>query len=276
MEYLNNSLTLTGLDIEVLNGTKYEDLKSNTAMERTFLRKSITFHILSNTNQNIDFIAEEIFRRMNYGHLPMTPQEKRASKNTALKDKFQELAANEFLSLCKINDKSLKRGYGIELVARAFYLFHNFPDKIGPGKFDIEKSLNDLFKCHKKNYGKDDNYKADFDMFIEAHQKVFAYLQNKNDAKQLFSKGKGPVSSIRYEGIIVGILWALKHEPNLDKLNWDALFDLVQKDSEHQYAEDFEFNMQSNGSNALARVKNRIELVRCVLLDKEFGSTYGE
>jgi hypothetical protein len=283
MEYLNNELTLTGLDTEKLNGTRFEDLESNTAMKRTFFRKPITFQILSNTNENIDFIAEEIFRRMNYGHLRMSPQERRVSENTALRDRFQQLVTDDFLTLCKIsekgkgtNERTLRRGYEIELIARAFCLYHNFPDKIGPSKFDISKSLDELFKDHKKNYTEDDNYKTNFDKFIKEHQKIFDYLKDKDEAVQLFSKPKKSFSSIRYEGIMVGILWALKQESSLDKLDWNALFDLVQKDSEHQYADHFEFNMQSNGSNALKRVKNRIELVRCVLLDKEFGSTYGE
>jgi hypothetical protein len=219
---------------------------------------------------------------MNYGHLRMSPQEVRASENTVLKNTFKGLATEEFLKLCKISEKgknsylrSLRRGYDIELIARAFYLFHNFPDKIGPGKFDIEKSLNKLFDKHNEEY-KNKDYKTDFDMFIVAHQSVFDYLKDKDEAKQLFGKSESSFSSIRYEGIIVGILWALKQESNLDNLNWDALFDLIQKDSKHQYAKDFETNMNSNGSNALIRVRNRIELVRCVLLNKEFGSTYGE
>ena len=249
-EYLNNRLTLSGLErLDLLNGTKFEDLP--LARRRKILNISLRGIILS---EDTDMEARvDLFERINTGSQVANPAEvRRGALQGSFMDFVTELAKDPlFNKLAPVSKKQEKVRESEELVARFFAYtdgLDGYKDDVSPFLFRYIKKMNKKFD---ENPGLRNVYQERFVKMLKFVDKSFTLGFRKTKQSQTTPRA-------RFESISVGVSEALSQKPDLvvDENFTNTILE----------SQGFKNEIRSDGANAIRRLKGRIGFMRDALL----------
>ncbi|MBD2849090.1 DUF262 domain-containing protein [Acinetobacter baumannii] len=249
-EYLNNRLTLSGLErLDLLNGTKFQDLP--LARRRKILNISLRGIILS---EDTDMEARvDLFERINTGSQVANPAEvRRGALQGSFMDFVTELAKDPlFNKLAPVSKKQEKVRESEELVAR----FFAYTDGLDGYKDDVSPFLFRYIKKMNKKFDEDPNlknvYQERFVKMLNFVDKSFTLGFRKTEKSQTTPRA-------RFESISVGVSEALAQKPDLvvDESFTNSILE----------SQGFKNEIRSDGANAIRRLKGRIGFMRDALL----------
>jgi uncharacterized protein with ParB-like and HNH nuclease domain len=242
--FYENKLSLKKLEkLTEINTAKFKDLPRSL---QNYI-KNRDFKVIVVDKANID-IRKDIFERINTTSEKLTDAEIRKG---SFSGKFYELILFlkddvDFRDICPVSKAKDKRGEYEELVLR----FFAYKDKYLDFKHDVAIFLNDYLDEMNNLDFDEDAYKYDFKLMVNFIKKHFPIGFRKDSSSKSTPR-------VRFEAIAVGVILALKENPNLEKPNMDWL-----------ESEGFKIQTTSDASNNPDRLKNRIEFVRDGLLGK--------
>jgi hypothetical protein len=243
-EYVNGDLKLSGLEkLTTLNGTKFTELSE--VRRNKFLLRDFRFHVV--TDKATNEIRADIFNRVNTSSNKLSSSEKRKG---AYQGKFYDFIIecskkDSFREICPIPELKANRGEYEELILR----FFAYSESYLKFKHDVEKFLDDYLIGKQKNGFDEETLKADLEL-------VIGFVKQYFDKPYFARKGRDNATPrVRFEALSVGILLALKENPNLvsDNLNWLE-------------SDEFKFHTTTDASNNQGKLKARVEFVRDCLL----------
>lgn len=217
VSFLDNKFKLKKLDILTdLDGFHFEDL--SIPRQRKFKNTVIRMIVLS--DKTTESIRTEMFKRINKGSDNLNDMEVRKG---LLKGSFstfiQEMAKNElFISLCPLSALSVKRQERLELVLRFFAFMDEYPHY----NKSLGKFLDKYLEHKNKTFSEE-----------EESEKLIIFQNMLSFVKKHFEKGfVKPVSKVKltskiyFESVSVGVVFALKKQPELlqkETINLDWL-----------------------------------------------------
>lgn len=241
-EFLTKDFHLKDLEkLNKLNDFTYQDLP--LSQQRKLKNRSLRLIVLSDKAD--EEVRKDLFRRINTGNDELRETEiRKGAYSGPFFDFVQECTENQkFRKLCPINEKKAERGEAEELVLR----FFAYSEEYMNFKHSVKDFLDDYLKRKNKGFDKKRGLTEFNNMlnFVEKHFKTgFARQANHKTTPRM-----------RFEAIAIGVNLALKDNPNLVPKNLDWL-----------YSEQFKIETTTHASNSLQRLKNRIEFVRNSLL----------
>ncbi|MEM8671015.1 MAG: DUF262 domain-containing protein [Planctomycetota bacterium] len=244
--FKSNDLRLSGLSrLPLLNDFHYEDLP--VSQQRKFDNKALRIVVLEDTTT--PETRQEIFDRVNTSGVKARPSEIRRGANQGKFMKFITRCAKDalFEKLCPMSDASRKRYENEELVLR----FFAYSDSYKQFRHDVDNFLTAYVKLQTRKFD-EARMKKEFSEMLEFVQKHFPYGFTKNERAKTTPR-------VRFEAISVGVILALREEPDLVPDNPRSWLE----------SEEFEKETTTHASNSLQRLKSRIEFVRDHLLGLE-------
>ncbi|QNH80663.1 DUF262 domain-containing protein [Pseudomonas protegens] len=245
VRFTDNDLMLAGLKkLTSANGFKFSDFSKPRQLR--FMRK--TLRMIELTELADEETRREIFDRLNSGGTKLnTMESRRGSHDGPFLDFIDELAKNPlFHELCPISRSRSERAEYQELVLRLFAYSDNY---LGFDK-EVDAFLTEYLISKNESFD-EDRLRNEFDSMLIFVKKHFQYGFRKNAANST-------VPRIRFEAISVGVVLALREQP-----------DLVPADpSPWLNSQEFITHTRSDASNSRPKVRNRINFVRDNLLGK--------
>lgn len=245
--FLSNNLKLQELEkLTNLEGFYFKDL--SIIRQRRIKNKSLKMIALSEKTDSEARI--DLFERINTGSDELEKMEIRKGVHSGIfYDFIKECSENElFKKLCPISDKRTLRAEPQEMILRFFAYSENIEKYRG----EVAKFIDSFIKNKKNNFDNKTELemKKNFTSMLEFVNKNF---------ENGFAKTKGATSTprVRFEAISVGVYFALKENPNLDKINIDWL------DSN-----EFQTHTRSDAANNKSKLLGRINYVKDKLLGK--------
>lgn len=252
-EFVLRDLRLGELNsLTALSGFRFKDLPASRQMK--IINRSIRGIVL---NEHADEQARfDMFERINTGSKIANMAEIRRG---ALSGKFMELiielAANQkFMALAPVSKKDQNEREREELVARFFAYssgLEGYKDRPSEFIFNYVKKMNQKSGLDQSLISE---YKRRFIETIDFVGHVFPYGFRRK------ANGKATPRA-RFEAIAVGARLAIDSQPDIKPQDVSDVTSWLTKD-------DFARVTGSDGANAVARLKERIEFVRDRLLEK--------
>lgn len=241
--FVNNDLELSGLTkLTLLNGYKFSDLSKVT--KRRLLKKTLRTIDLQYMDEES---RRELFNRLNTGGTKLSDSEKRYGvRDGNFFELVKELAQNEvFHELCPISKKKADRREYEEFTLR-FFAYSNAREKF---THSVEEFL-DMYLDDMNDQAFDEaQYRKQFHGMLDFAKKHF-----ENGFRK--SPKNTSVPRIRFEALSVGIVEALKVNPNL-----------IPSDTSWIYSDEkFLWLVTSDASNSRPKANERINFVKRKLL----------
>ncbi len=233
-EFLSNGFALTKLEkIPELEGLKFEDFKNSR--QRMIKNKTLRSIVLYDLDNDILDISQMLFDRLNTGGENLTKMEIIKGLQTGeFIDFIFELGEKD--QTLEFFDKNEDRGYREEFLIKYFA----FSDSLDFDK-SIDEYLNDYIDRNNKIFALDNDLKDDNTIQFK---KMFNFLKDNNLINDTKINKKN-----RLLAAYIGTNLALKKKPNISP-------NLI-------FTETF---IQNAKSNSFSKLKENIELVRCILL----------
>ena len=233
-EFLSNGFALTKLEkIPELEGLKFEDFKNSR--QRMIKNKTLRSIVLYDLDNDILDISQMLFDRLNTGGENLTKMEIIKGLQTGeFIDFIFELGEKD--QTLEFFDKNEDRGYREEFLIKYFA----FSDSLDFDK-SIHEYLNDYIDRNNKIFALDNDLKDDNTIQFK---KMFNFLKDNNLINDTKINKKN-----RLLAAYIGTNLALKKKPNISP-------NLI-------FTETF---IQNAKSNSFSKLKENIELVRCILL----------
>lgn len=242
-EYCADGFRLSGLQkLTELNGTCFSELLDSR--KNKFLLRDFRFHVVTD-KANLD-IRADIFNRVNTSANKLKPSEiRRGAYQGEFYNFIIECSKSEqFRKVCPIPENKSQRGEYEELALR-FFAYANSYLKF---KHNVAPFLDEFLKSKNKNFDKE-AMKKDFDI-------VMQFAEKNLEPPYFARKGRDNATPrVRFEALSVGILLALRQNPNLKSTDFSWL-----------ESKEFKELTTSDASNNQGRLKARIEFVRDCLL----------
>lgn len=253
VEYCNGNLKLSGLQkLTELNGTIFSDLPESR--RNKFLLRDFRFHVV--TERATPDVRADIFNRVNTSANQLKSSEiRKGAYQGPFYDFIIECSRlSLFREVCPIPESKANRGEYEELALRFFAYSNSYLEFV----HDVAPFLDKYLKAQNKGFNKE-ALKNDFNMVLNFAKE---YLEPPYFAR----KGRDKATPrVRFEALSVGILLALKQNPQLQPT------DLSWIDSE-----EFKFHTTSDASNNQGKLRARIEFVRDCLLGLVENLHYNE
>lgn len=256
VQFVQNELKLNNLTVLTeTNGFYFKDL--DPAVQRRFKNTSIRVVYLE--EGTTEKVRQEIFRRINTGGKKAKPSEvRRGALIGEFKTFLEECVKNEkFEKLAPRTKKTEARYEGFELVSR----FFAYSDNLNNGLKGYTGSVYDYIDKYiesQNNLCKTDSSiiikcREDFESMLDYAEKV---LGQQGFRKSLTSKS---TPRARFEALSIGILMALKENPDLP----------VRDITEWIESDEFAKHTKSDAANNKSRLIGRITYVKNKLLQGE-------
>ena len=237
--FKSNDLRLTGLNrLPSLNAFRYEDLP--LSQQRKFDNKALRIVVLEDTTT--PETRQEIFDRVNTSGVKARASEIRRGANQGKFMKFITKCAKDalFVKLCPMSDASRMRYEDEELVLR----FFAYSDNYMQFRHDVDKFLTAYVQAQARKFD-EKRLKREFSDMLKFVQKHFPYGFTKNERAKTTPR-------VRFEAISVGVILALRAEPNLVPDNPRSWLE----------SEAFEGHTQIHSTNSFQRLSGRVHFVR--------------
>ncbi len=254
--FLHGELTLSCLDkLSEMNGCRFDDLPR--ALQRRF--KNLTIRMIVLSSRATPEVRNELFDRINTSSVPLVPMEtRRGVYKGEFTDFIAELAKSEkFKSLCPLPKYQQGRREEEELILRLFAFSELYPSYIQVESKGVARFLDGYLEDKNKTFTKEEKQllTKQFNSLIDFMTKVYP--------NQGFVKKKNAIgiSKPYFEAIAVGILLALKENPDVKPVLKDEL--KIDKKKRTQFYELIEGRYQTHTAK---KIFNRIDYVRKVYL----------
>ena len=242
-EYCDDGFRLSGLQkLTELNGTCFSELSDSR--KNKFLLRDFRFHVVTD-KANLE-IRADIFNRVNTSANKLKSSEvRKGAYQGAFYNFILECSQSSlFRKVCPVPESKSQRGEYEELALR-FFAYANSYQKF---KHNVAPFLDDFLKSNNKGFDKD-AMKHDFDI-------VMQFAEKNLEPPYFARKGRDNATPrVRFEALSVGILLALKQNPNLQPTDFSWL-----------ESKEFKDLTTSDASNNQGRLQARIEFVRDCLL----------
>ena len=242
--FMDNKIKLRDLrKLTELNGFRFSDL--GTAQQLKFKNRALRIVLMpSETAENL---RQDIFSRVNRSGKKAEPSEFRRGTYPGKLTNFIDKCRNKsiFKDICPLSNTKELRYEGFELVLRFFAYSDNYLDS----KHKIALFLDEFLRANQDTFD-EERYTVEFNAMCTFVKDNFQYGLAKAGTKQ--------VPRVRFEAISVGVLLALRENPNLtvnSVENWLS-------------SNRFEELTTSDASNNPNRLRDRIEFVKECLLGK--------
>lgn len=243
VEYCHCGFKLSGLQkLTELNGTIFSELPESR--KNKFLLRDFRFHVV--TDKATPDIRADIFNRVNTSANKLKSSEiRKGAYQGSFYDFIIECSQSPlFRKVCPIPESKANRGEYEELALRFFAYANSYRDFV----HDVAPFLDKYLKLQNKGFDRE-HLKEDFD-------KVMSFVDTYFDPPYFARKGRDKATPrVRFEALSVGILLALKQNPDLrpTDLSWLE-------------SNEFKFHTTSDASNNQGKLRARIEFVRDCLL----------
>lgn len=250
VSFLTGELKLSGLEkLPSANGLRFTDFGKSRQLR--FNRK--TLRMIELTEHADEEARREIFDRLNSGGTRLNDMERRFGSDdqpfykflSQMRDKYAPKNGDGLLKkLCPISLSREKRAEYPELILRFFAYSNNYLNF----HHRVDKFLESYAEEADHNFEK---LETELIQMLTFAEKIFGeqgFRKKPND---------NSVPRIRFEALSVGIILALREDPNLTPL--PTLPEWLNSD-------EFKVHTRSDASNDKNKVKSRIEYVRDKLL----------
>jgi hypothetical protein len=261
-EFIYGGLRLTDLDpLTECSGLRFNDF--SPARQRKIKNRSIRGIVL---NEHADEAARlDMFERINTGSKAANKAEIRRG---ALAGPFEDIVVSlaedaNFRRLAPLSPKARKeRGYD-ELVARFFAYgdgLDEYRDRPADFVFEYTKRMNALMEDPTQDaHALEGRYRARFAAMLQFVDRAFPYGFSRSPTSKFTPRS-------RFEAIAIGSAKALEVRPDLNLADPSKI-----KVSNWINSEEFREVVGSDGANAIARLRARIEYVRNRLVNYDSG-----
>lgn len=250
VNFLTGELELNGLEkLPSANGLRFTDFGKSRQLR--FNRK--TLRMIELTEHADEEARREIFDRLNSGGTRLNDMERRFGSDdqpfykflSRMRDKYAPKNGNGLLKkLCPISQAREKRAEYPELILRFFAYSNNYLNF----HHRVDKFLESYAEQENHDFA---NLESEFILMLNFAQELFGdqgFRKKPND---------NSVPRIRFEALSVGIILALRKNPDLKPPSTLP---------EWPYSAEFKTHTRSDASNDKNKVKSRIEYVRDKLL----------
>lgn len=240
-------------NLTLLSGFKYSELPESR--QRKIQNRSIRGIVL---NEHADEQARfDLFERINTGSKIANKAEVRRGALTGpFMDLLVELAENpSFITLAPVSSKEAKERGREELVTRFFAYgdgLEGYQDRPSEFLFNYVKKMNQSVTDNPALIG---DYRTTFINTMQFIERVFPFGFRKTETGKATPKA-------RFEAIAIGSKWALDAKPSLISASPEALCV-----SSWHTSKPFAEITGSDGANAIARLRARINFVREKLVE---------
>ncbi len=249
VRYVEDDLKLMDLELlPSLNGFYFSDLPPER--QRRFLRK--TLRMIELTRMMDEEARRQLFDRLNTGGVQLENMEQRfGSRSGAFLNFIKEQSSKEqFRRLCPVSKTRAVRKEYEELALRFFAYANNYTHF----EKSVDEFLNDYLDEQNAKTFDAKQLGDEFDQMLLFVENRFPFAFRKNQSNMT-------VPRIRFEAISVGVVLALRENPNLDPE--------PQSIKEWLDSPEFKVHTRSDASNSRPKVINRINFVRDKLLNKD-------